>query len=96
MSRRWKSISELAAAIEARARSGRTVTLSAETAFQIASKLYTVDAKPTRDAIALMICRQKVKCSVGCFECTGRANVVVRAYGCPWERVENTKAPRGA
>jgi len=83
MARNWGTLAELAASLIERGKAGRRVVLSPQTAYLIGIKLQTADAKPERDEIALMICRrgQAELCSEPCFECMGRANIVVRAYG---------------
>lgn len=79
--RPWKTEAELAALIMQKADQKKRVMLTPETAMFVALKLATVSTKPTRNEVALMICRMKEKCSRPCFECMGRANVVVAAYG---------------
>ena len=83
---RWTSLAELADLLEARARQGRPVRITADTARLIAIKLRTADAKPTRDDVALALCTVKVKCARPCFDCAGKANIVVRAYGQSFRR----------
>jgi len=71
MSRTWNGIRDLAGALIAKGRSGRRAVLSPDTAH--------FAAKPTRDDVARLICSWK--CAEPCFECRGRANSVVAAYG---------------
>jgi hypothetical protein len=70
---------ELACWISERAHTGKRVILSPSTAHVVAAQLSTAHAKPTRNEVALMICRQR--CASPCYECTGRANIIVNAYG---------------
>lgn len=79
----WRTLTELAHFLIARGQAGREALLSPATAHLVGIKLETAEAKPDRDEIALMICRRKEtdRCSEPCFECKGRANIIVRAYG---------------
>jgi hypothetical protein len=77
--RRWRDLFELACWISERAHTGKRVILSPSTAHVVAAQLSTAHAKPTRNEVALMICRQR--CASPCYECTGRANIIVNAYG---------------
>jgi hypothetical protein len=77
--RRWQGLFELACWISERAHSGKRVILSPSTAHVVAAQLSTAHAKPSRNEVALMICRQR--CNAPCYECTGRANIIVHAYG---------------
>lgn len=81
---RWRDLFELACWISERALMGKRVILSPGTAAIVASQLRTCHEKPTRDEVALMICRHgsRGRCETPCYECRGRANVIVRAYGC--------------
>lgn len=67
-----------------RARAGMRVILAPDTAMIVAGHLETAQAKPTRDEIAFMICRrgEASRCQEPCYQCTGLANVIMRAYGC--------------
>jgi len=75
----WSSITELAEMMVARARARKRVVLSSETAYIVGLRLMTVDARPTRDAVAGMICDSK--CTKLCIPCICKANVIVNAYG---------------
>ena len=83
---RWTSLAELADLLEARARQGRPVRITADTARLIAIKLRTADAKPTRDDVALALCVGRVTCVRPCYDCAGKANIVVRVYGQSFRR----------
>ncbi len=76
----WKSERELAEMIIAKAKSGRQVTLTAETAYFVGLRLRRESQLPTREAIALLLCN--VKCEQSCYICTGKANEIVAVYGC--------------
>jgi hypothetical protein len=80
----WRDLKDLAGYIGQLARLGEHVTLTPRTAHIVAAQLETAAAKPTRDEIALMICRrgEANQCQEPCYDCRGRANIVVRAYGC--------------
>jgi len=82
--RPWGDLAELSEWIARRARAGRNVILSPWTAGIVAAHLEKAAAKPSRDEIALMVCRlgSRDRCKEACMECTGRANEIVRAYGC--------------
>lgn len=77
--RKWTTINDLANMILERGRSGRTVTLSDETAFFVGLKLQQVDAKPTRNELARMLCSGR--CSELCYSCLSKANEICAAYG---------------
>jgi hypothetical protein len=77
--RRWRNLFELVCWISERAHLGKRVVFSPSTAHVVAAQLSTANAKSTRNEIALMICRRG--CNAPCYECTGRANVIVHAYG---------------
>lgn len=77
--RKWSSIEDLANMILERSSSGRSVTLTAETAYFIGLKLQHVDAKPSRDSVARLICN--ARCSDLCYVCTCKANEICAAYG---------------
>lgn len=83
MARHWGTLAELAASLIERGKAGRRVVLSPHTAYLVGIKLETAEAKPDRDEVALLICLrgEARRCSAPCFECRGRANAVVRAYG---------------
>lgn len=83
-SERWQTLAALADAIRAKAKAKKNVILSPETANMVAHALEHADAKPSRNEVAMMICR--LKCSVRCYTCTGVANVIVNAYGESWEK----------
>ena len=84
------SVNDLAMTLIARGEDGRHVKLTPATAYRIGLLLRTSDAKPTRDEVAILICRQKStdRCKEPCFECCGRANEIVRAYG---QRVDSVR-----
>lgn len=86
--RSWKTETDLAALIMQKVNANKRVTLSPETALFVSLQLTQVSTKPTRNEVALMICRWKEKCSAPCYECMSRANVVVAAYG---QRLEEKK-----
>lgn len=77
------SPTELSAALIERGRAGREVRLSADTAFRVGLWLRHIETLPTRNEVAMMICRRKEaeRCAAPCYECAGRANKVVAAYG---------------
>ena len=77
--RRWSDLFELAVWISERAHTGKRVILSPTTAHVAAAQLAVAHAKPSRNEVALMICRQR--CAAPCYDCTGKANVIVHAYG---------------
>lgn len=77
--RKWSNIEELANMILERGRSGGRVTLTSETAYFIGLKLQQVDAKPTRDDVARILCN--ARCAELCYMCTGKANEICAAYG---------------
>lgn len=77
--RKWSSIEELANMILERGRSGNRVTLTAETAYFIGLKLQKVDAKPTRNEVARLLCGGK--CADLCYACISKANQICAAYG---------------
>lgn len=79
MEKAWKSEGELADLIMTRVKANKDVRLSAQTAHFVALKLYTADKKPTVREIVTVICDSK--CERPCYLCTGKANVIVRAYG---------------
>lgn len=81
--RNWRDEAELAARIAYRARLGKKVVLSPATAAIVAEHLRTAAAKPTRDEVAMMICRlgESNRCVEPCYSCKATANVVVSAYG---------------
>lgn len=78
--RKWSNIEDLASMILERARSGKQVTLASDTALFIGLKLQQVDAKPTRDDVARILCN--ARCVEICYMCTGKANEICAAYGC--------------
>ena len=82
--RRWRDLFELACWISERAAAGKKVILSPSTAHVVAHHLIKCHEKPTRDALALMICKrgETNRCVEACYDCRGKANIVVRAYGC--------------
>ncbi|WP_152979718.1 hypothetical protein [Mesorhizobium sp. 1M-11] len=82
--RRWRDLFELSCWISERAAMGKTVFLSPATAHVVARHLSTCHEKPTRDDIALMICKRGEinRCADPCYDCRGKANIVIRAYGC--------------
>lgn len=84
----WRDLKELAGYIAQLAQLGERVTLTPKTARIVAAQLETAAAKPTRDEISLMICRrgEANRCDVPCYDCRGRANIVIRAYGCRLDR----------
>lgn len=86
--RAWKNVADLVYMMRACARDAKPVILSPGTALVVAAQLDKADAKPTRDDIALMICKrgQRHRCEAPCYECRGKANVVVHAYGAALER----------
>lgn len=92
---RWQNLGELCEWIRKRARAGMTVHLASDTAMIVASHLETAHAKPTRDEIALMICRhgEAQRCQEACYECRGKANIVMNAYGCRLDDRQATDAP---
>ena len=77
--RLWHDLGELAALLKKRAAAGKTVTMKASTAAFVAAHIETAAAKPTRDEVARLICARK--CESLCYDCLGRANMVVAAYG---------------
>lgn len=86
MKPRWNTAAELSALILAKASAGRRVELSPDTAYRVALWLRRVEAIPTRDEVALMICGrigrgESCPHESSCFNCLGRANIVVAAYG---------------
>lgn len=96
----WRDLADLAAGIAEHAREGRNVRLTPATASIVAAQLEVAAAKPTRDEVASMICSrgQAARCETPCYECRGRANIVVRAYGCRLEepRPGSARAKVGA
>lgn len=82
--RRWRDLFELACWISDRAYLGKHVRLTPATAHVVAGQLRTCHAKPTRDEVALMICRhgEANRCQDPCTSCRATANIVVGAYGC--------------
>lgn len=70
---------DLAARILVNARAGKGVRLTAETAYFVGLKLMTASEKPTLADIVAVICDSK--CERPCYPCTGKANVICRAYG---------------
>ncbi|OCX12721.1 hypothetical protein QV13_24290 [Mesorhizobium hungaricum] len=82
--RRWRDLFELACWISERAAMSKRVILSPPTAHIVAHQLSKCHEKPTRDEVALMICRRGEggRCDDPCYECRGKANIVVAAYGC--------------
>ena len=77
--RNWTTLTELAELLIARANAKKPVSLTPDTAYLVGLKLMTVDTKPTRDEVAMLLCSSK--CSDPCFTCRGTANIVVRVYG---------------
>lgn len=79
----WHDLSDLSTRMAKKAHAGMTVTLSPGTAAIVAHHLSTVEAKPTRNEVALMVCRagSKHRCAFPCTGCIAIANVVVDAYG---------------
>lgn len=79
----WGTLTELAASLIEQGKAGQRAVLSPQTAYLVGIKLRTAEAKPDRDQIALLICRhgQARRCTEPCFECRGRANSIVSAYG---------------
>lgn len=82
MSRRYRSLPELAERVYRRAWSGRVVHLSPETAIVVAAAVRAFATRPGRDAIAMTICTARAKCDRPCDKCIGKANVIERLY-CP-------------
>lgn len=70
---------DLAARILVNARAGKGVRLTADTAHFVGLKLMTASEKPSWTAIVAIICDSK--CSRPCYPCSGKANVICRAYG---------------
>jgi hypothetical protein len=81
---RWQHLGELCEWIRTRAHANKRVILAPDTALIVAGHLEVAHAKPTRDEIALMICKRGAsgRCDAPCYDCAGRANMVARAYGC--------------
>lgn len=77
--KKWSNEAELAELMLARARAGRNVVLSPDTALFVGVKLQTVAKKPTADAVARLLCN--LKCATICYRCRGMSNAVVREYG---------------
>lgn len=77
--RKWANIEELANLILERSRAQKTVTLSADTAMFVGLKLQKVDAKPSRDDVARILCNGG--CEALCYMCRGKANEICAAYG---------------
>lgn len=71
-------------------RGARRVVLSKSTAYIVAARLQQEGGKPTRNEIAQMVCGRSSCPLFPCYECTGKANVIVAAYG---ERLEPPPAP---
>ncbi len=82
--RRWRDLFQLACWVSERAAMGRRVILTPDTAHVVAHLLSQCHEKPTRDEVALMICKhgEVNRCVNACYDCRGKANIVVRAYGC--------------
>ena len=83
IARSWEDLADLARQMNAKADAGMQVVLKPDTAKLIAFHLSICHVKPTRDEVALLICRRSSReaCDQPCFECAGRANAVVNAYG---------------
>lgn len=80
MDRIWKSETELALMLIQRGHfERRGAYLTAETANFVGLRLMRNQEKPTRDEVAKLLCQRQ--CTNRCYECTGRANVIVSAYG---------------
>lgn len=82
--RRWRDLFELACWISERAAMGKRVIMTPATAHVVARHLSQCHEKPTRDEVALMICKRGEinRCAEACYDCRGKANIVIRAYGC--------------
>lgn len=70
---------DLAARILAKAAAGRGVRLTADTAYFVGLKLMTASEKPTHADIVAVLCDSK--CERPCYPCSGKANMICRAYG---------------
>lgn len=58
---------------------GKGVRLTADTAYFVGLKLMTASEKPTHREIVAVICDSK--CAHPCYPCSGKANIIVSAYG---------------
>jgi hypothetical protein len=70
---------DLAARILVNARAGKGVRLTPDTAYFVGLKLMTASEKPTLAEIVAVLCDSK--CSAACYPCSGKANIICRAYG---------------
>lgn len=70
---------DLAARIMAMVSAGKGVRLTQSTARFVAMKLMTAAEKPTHADIVAVICDSK--CKRPCYPCSGKANIICRAYG---------------
>lgn len=88
--RRWRDLFELSCWISERAAMGKRVILTPETAHVVAQHLSQSHRKPTRDEVALMICKhgEANRCANACYDCRGKANMVTRSYGSRPEKSE--------
>ena len=79
MSRVWADEAELAKMMLARARQGKRVILRPETAAVAANALLCQASFPTRDDVALLVCR--LQCKTACASCIMTANAICNQYG---------------
>ena len=79
MTRKWKDEAELAHMLVTRAQAGKETRLLPATAYFIGLKMLAVSSLPTRDEVAMVMC--KSKCEKPCYDCRSRANIIVRMYG---------------
>lgn len=79
--RPWRSLDDLAALMEDRARRNQMVELTPTTATLVASKLRGADARPQEREIARIICGREPTCASTCFSCQGKVNQITRLYG---------------
>lgn len=70
---------DIAARMLASARNGRGVRLTADTTYFVGLKLMTASEKPTHADIVAVLCDSK--CERPCYPCSGKANMICRAYG---------------
>jgi len=77
--RTWRNLTDLATQMLVHCNEGKMIRLNPETARLVAYKLMTAEVKPTRNAVARLICDSK--CQNLCIPCTFKANAITTAYG---------------
>ncbi len=77
--RTWRNLTDLATQMLVQSNEGKVIRLNPATSRIVAFKLMTAEAKPTRNAIARLICDSR--CKTLCIPCTFKANAITAVYG---------------